>query len=244
MSDLQALLGALRGPALWTGRRLRGLPGAAWGTKGFEFWTFLSVLLHRSNCMSLLELGSGRSTLTLAEYARFRKARFVSIETSREWAVKAHLEISWLGLRDEPVRLVGWNASGTWFDEDQFRAATAGRFDFALIDAPNDAGGRSNGMRDSETALREIAAAIHGASLVLVDDVHRRHVFESMDRMLDKPADYEKWYYDYEVGAPVTNTLCIAARQATPACAAVEETGKLLEMRLYRTFGRENCAED
>ena len=36
---------------------LHPLPKTIWHTKGFEFWTFLSLLLHGSGCTRLLELG-------------------------------------------------------------------------------------------------------------------------------------------------------------------------------------------
>ena len=58
------------------------LPGKIWGTKGFLFWTFLSLLLLGAGSKRILELGSGRSTITFAEYARHRRATFVSLETS------------------------------------------------------------------------------------------------------------------------------------------------------------------
>src|SRR5262245_60103474 len=102
------------------------LPKKVWGTKGFEFWTFLSLLLQSSRCKRLLELGSGRSTVTLAEYAQHTRAQFVSIETSPEWLQKWHLEFRFLRLHltRDPVHLVTLNPETGWYELGQFRAAT------------------------------------------------------------------------------------------------------------------------
>ena len=45
------------------------LPFSAWGTKGFEFWTFLSVLLRAARPRAVLEVGCGRSSTFFADYA-------------------------------------------------------------------------------------------------------------------------------------------------------------------------------
>ena len=155
------------------------LPKKAWGTKGFQFWTFLSLLLTKSNCLRILELGSGRSTITLAEYARFRPARFISIETNRRWFNKARFELRMLRVSEEVVHLVDWDSGKTWYDVEQFRATIRelGNFDFAFIDGPNDSDGSSGGIRNSNVALSEIQRCIGEAEVVIVDDVHRLHVF-------------------------------------------------------------------
>jgi hypothetical protein len=69
-------------------------------------------LLAKSNCSRILELGFGRSTITLAEYAYFRRARFISIETSRRWFNKARFELRLLGVPDDQVNLLEWDARG------------------------------------------------------------------------------------------------------------------------------------
>jgi hypothetical protein len=222
------------------------LPAHVWGTKGFQFWTFLSLLLARSNCSRILELGSGRSTITLAEYAHFRKAHFISIETSRRWFSKARLELRWLGVSDDPVHLLDWNSRGTWYDIEQFRATIreAGSFDFAFIDGPNYGDGNSRGIRDCELALGEIRRCIYEADVVIVDDVHRRHIFDSVDAMLADPDQYEKWFYNYSVIAPHLNTLCICVRKASLMSAELGKIKSILDLPLYATLKRVNCPED
>ena len=220
-------------------------PATAWGTKGFQFWTFLSLLLSRSTCTRLLELGSGRSTITLAEYASFRSARFVSLETSRLWFNKARLELRCLGLPESAVHLIGWSRDGTWYDLDEFRSilGAVGGFDFAFIDAPNRDDGGSDGMRDSETALREVRGLIPDAEVVIVDDVHRRHVLVSIDRMLIDPGNYEKFFFDYSIGKAHPNTLCVCLRKASAARLALDRIRQALDLRLYETMTPGACPE-
>jgi predicted O-methyltransferase YrrM len=221
------------------------LPHGAWGTKGFQFWTFLSLLLARSNCSRILELGSGRSTITLAEYARFRPARFISIETSRRWFNKARLELRLLGVSDASVHLLGWDSRETWYDLEQFHATIRkdGSFDFAFIDGPG-VGSDTRGIRDSKVALEETRRCIYEADVVIVDDVHRRHILDSMDAMLGEPSQYEKWFYDYSVIDAYLNTLCICVRKVSPVNAELREIQSILDMPLYATFKSADCPED
>ena len=221
------------------------LPATVWGTKGFQFWTLLSLLLFRSNCSRLLELGSGRSTITLAEYASFRSARFVSIETSRLWFNKAQVELRCLGLPESPIHLVDWAPAGGWYDLEEFRpiVGTIGDFDFALIDGPNHEDGGSAGIRDSETALREIRSLIAEAEVVVVDDVHRRHILTSLDMMLAEPERFDKFYYDYPIIRAHPNTLCLCLRKGSAARAALDPIRLALNLPLYQSIDANACPE-
>jgi predicted O-methyltransferase YrrM len=222
------------------------LPKYAWATKGFQFWTFLSLLLAKSNCSRILELGSGRSTITLAEYARFRAARFISIETSRRWFNKSRFELRMLGASEDSVHLVDWDASRTWYNLEQFRETIrdAGNFDFALIDGPNEDDGKSHGIRNSEAALVEIRRCIHGAEIMIVDDVHRAHIMASVDPMLSEPNQYEKWFYNYRAIPRHMNTLCICVKKSAQISSELSKIRDLLDMPIYGGFKREDCPEE
>jgi predicted O-methyltransferase YrrM len=222
------------------------LPANAWGTKGFQFWTFLSLLLVKSNCLRILELGSGRSTITLADYARSQEARFISIETSRRWFNKSRFELRMLGVSEDSVRLLDWDSRMIWYNVEQFRdtIGEVGSFDFAFIDGPNYTGGQSRGIRDNETALAEIRRCIHEAEIVIVDDVHRIHILDSVDAMLGEPNQYEKWFYDYRVVRPYLNTLCICIKKASRTSAELGRIQSILDMPLYVGLKGENCPEE
>ena len=222
------------------------LPVNVWGTKGFQFWTFLSLLLTTSNCSRILELGSGRSTITLAEYAHFRKVKFISIETSPRWFNKTRFELRWLGVSDSPVRLLEWDPTATWYKIEQFRKTVGdeGSFDFAFIDGPNERNGKSRGIRDNALALAEIRRCIYDADIVIVDDVHRRHILDSVDAMLGDPDKYEKSFYDYSVIASHSNTLCICVRKASRISVELAKIQSILDLPLYATLERADCPED
>jgi hypothetical protein len=231
----------------WQGWDAGGLPKSVWATKGFEFWTFLSLLLHGSGCSRILELGSGRSTITFAEYSIFRNAHFISIETNPEWFEKWRFELRFLHIKpdDNPVILLKTDAATGWYDLEQFRSATGNGavFDFVLIDGPNDASGDSRGMRDSKVAIAELSACSMGADVIIIDDVHRRHVFESMNQIVDVE-QYDTWFYDYSSQLSHSNSLCISTRKSSAANRNMRDIEKVLGIPLYRAFHSERCAED
>jgi len=230
------------------GRSTPVLPKKVWGTKGFEFWTFLSLLLHGSGCTRLLELGSGRSTVTLAEYARYKRAELVSLETSLEWLEKWKLELRYLrlSLPENPVRLVQQDQATGWYQLPAFRAAIGdgSLFDFVLIDAPNRADGGSSGIRDAKIAIEELRGCTENADIVIIDDVHRRHVFDTIEPTLGSPEHYEARFYDYSVGLPHPNSLFIGTRKNSAASRIVPGIEQLMGIRLYASLGRDMCPED
>jgi predicted O-methyltransferase YrrM len=222
------------------------LPAGGWAAKGFEFWTLLSLLLMRSNCSRRLELGSGRSTIVFAEYAKYRGVGVTSIETNRKWYNKARMELRWQNLAVDPIHLLKLDPAVAWYDVEQFRslARAQGAFDFVMVDGPNEVAGKSQGIRDGETAAREILGCCANADVVIVDDVHRRHILDSVDRMLSDPGQYEKWFYDYVVGEYYPNSLCLCVKKDSPASREMPGIRYLLGLRLYATLRREDCPED
>jgi len=221
------------------------LPPKGWGTKGFKFWTFLSLLLDCSDCSRLLELGSGRSTITLAEYAKSRNAVLKSLETDRKWFNKARWELRCLGLSDDPIHLVKWQKGPVWYSVDKFRsiARSNGSFDFAFIDGPNDNSGGSLGIRDTDIALREIQNCTSGADIFVIDDVQRQHVFDTADRMLTEPSQYAKLYYDYAVMPTYKNTLCIYVKKSSRAHLGLDKILGVIDMQFYASYDRTRCPE-
>ena len=221
------------------------LPGKIWGTKGFLFWTFLSLLLLGAGSKRILELGSGRSTITFAEYARHRRATFVSLETSEAWYNKAKLELHFLGIPSTAVRLIELDSKTGWYRLDRFRShvQAAAAFDCVLIDAPNDENGDSKGMRDSPVAITELSACCRHADLVIIDDVHRRHVYEMVQPPLSDAAAYEIYYFDYHVLRTHPNWLCFCVRSHSPAAKAIAAIQRFLRMKLDTDRSAELCPE-
>lgn len=227
-------------------RQLVSLPITFWGTKGFEFWTFLSLLLLKSNCSKILELGTGRSSLTLAEYAKFRGAQLTCIEASKQWYNKVCLDFRHAGLSREAIHLISIDPRTGWYNLDQFRAATrdSADYDFVFVDGPNTSSGSSRGMRDSETGLRRIRACAVNADIVLVDDVHRRHIFDTLDRIVADTGRYASWFYGYAASRTRANTLCLMVKQDSKASRELPAITSLTGVRLEPNFPRDRCCED
>jgi predicted O-methyltransferase YrrM len=220
------------------------MPGVVWGTKGFEFWTLLSLLLLRARPKNILELGSGRSTSVLADYAHSYGGNLTSLETDEGWYNKAVLDITCLGIGRDQVHLIPLRGGAGWYDLDQFRKITKSEtaFDFVFIDAPNDARGHSEGYRDDPDGLKEIKACSRECQIMIVDDVHRRHVLETVDEMLSEPDDFEKYYYNYIVPNH-SNWLCICVRKSSGIPTAMADIQSAVGANLRRDFTGAMCGE-
>jgi predicted O-methyltransferase YrrM len=221
------------------------IPASAWPTKGFEFWTFLSLLLLYAKPRSILELGSGRSTSILADYANTYNRIFTSLETDEAWYNKATLDLVCLGIRRKQVHLIRFGESGRWYDIEQFKKLTDTPvpFDFVFVDAPNTGKGKSIGYRDFPEGLTEIKARARQCQTMIVDDIHRNHVFETIDKMLSAPDDYEKYYYDYPVLPKYPNSLCICVHKSSSGAMSMGDIQKAVGMKLYRDFTSASCKE-
>jgi len=230
------------------------LPFSAWGTKGFVFWTFLSVLLKEARPRAVLELGCGRSSTFFADYAYAYGATYVGIENNVRWFNKTNLDIDLLGFEKRHLVHVDLAPDGSWYSLVGFRAATRdpGQFDFALIDAPNEkrffAGdaqiathfrpdeGNPFGHRDDPAGLAAIKSVTRDCAVMMVDDVHKMHVFGTVDRMLTDPDSYEKHYFTYHPHPTTTNALCICLRKSAPVVRRMPAILDGLGLRLERDY--------
>jgi hypothetical protein len=221
------------------------LPTKVWGTKGFQFWTMLSLLLQATRPQRVLELGSGRSTLTFAEYALFAGAQFVSLETSREWYHRTFLELHFTNLNTKSLKHIELDRTTGWYRLDQFHVAIKPAFpvDCILIDAPNNETGDSRGMRDTPVAIGELKSLCGGSELVLIDDVHRGHVFTTVEPTLSFVADYDLYYFEYRVLPAYMNCLCLCARKSSRAASAIPQIEKTLGLALARNWSTPQCPE-
>jgi hypothetical protein len=229
-------------------------PFTAWGTKGFEFWTFLSILLKAARPRAILELGCGRSSTFFADYAYAHDARYVGIENDHRWFNKTSLDIELLGFGRRHLAHVPLVDNGSWYDMDRFRQAVGepGRFDFALIDAPNEKrffaneeqvakffrpeDGNPFGHRDDPAGLAAIRSVAGSCEVMMVDDVHKTHVFDTVDRMLDRPGSYERHYFTYKPHPSTTNGLCICLKQDSAVAQKLPTMASILGVTLTRNY--------
>lgn len=166
-----------------------------WGTKGISFWALLSAILIKARPTSLLELGSGRSTTFLADYAFRNRAQFVSIEQSEIWHRKAVADLQFMKVKGAHVHHVPISqpdGEPPWYDVDEVnRLVGKHAFDFVLVDGP------VGDARRSPSGKALIARAARRARLVMVDDVHRHYndvAFKSLAKRFPRDGIF---YYRY-----------------------------------------------
>jgi hypothetical protein len=78
---------------------------------------------------------------------------------------------------------------------------------------------------------------------MIVDDIHRKHVLDTVDKMLSEPDDFEKYYYKYKVVPDRTNWLCICVRKSSGIPAAVPDIENTVGAILRRDFTYAMCNE-
>jgi hypothetical protein len=152
-----------------------------------------------------------------------------------------------LNLPENPVRLIGLDRATGWYDLEQFHAAIGDSavFDFVLIDAPNQLKkGNSKGMRDAKIAMEELRRCAGDADVIMIDDVHRRHVFDTIEQVMASPEQYEKSFYDYVVQKGFSNSLFIGTKKSSAANQFLPRIRELMGIRLYSSFHRDQCVED
>jgi hypothetical protein len=182
-----------------------------WGTKSFDFWILLMAALRLTEPRSIVELGSGRSTSYLAEYALKHGATLVSVEQSRPFArkVRRGLRSSFVpaaGVRHVPVSADGWYAGAA------LQAAAPLPCDCLFVDGPVGAQEELGiAERDGSRARAWLERAAAGARLLVVDDVHRPENLSLLADLLAVNAALGVRYLAYEPHPGAPNVLALAA---------------------------------
>lgn len=133
------------------------------------------VLLN--NRRSILELGSGYSTLCLAKAAERTDGHVVTVDSEESWLdqVTAAAAAAGLGQRITPVHspLRPHASGGAWYDCGLIRRALAGRrVDLLLVDGPVASGGAD--PRARAPAVPELEDLLEDRCALFLDDIHRR----------------------------------------------------------------------
>jgi hypothetical protein len=183
-----------------------------WGTKSFEFWTLLATTLWIVRPQSILELGSGRSTSYLGDYAQKEGARFVSIEQNRGFVRRVRIALR-AGFVDPgcvhhvPVR-------DGWYDLERVRAVTPRPCELLFVDGPvGEQESLGAATRSDEAAVRWLLELAAETRAVVVDDLQRPENVDLADRLL-AAAGAEPLYLDY---APQTGARNVAMVAVGPA---------------------------
>lgn len=166
-----------------------------WGTKGISFWGALSAILVKAQPESILEIGGGRSTTFLADYAfRFNK-ECMTIEESKVWQRKIANDLKCMNIRDFQVHHVPLTseASDIWYDFDVITRLIGNRtFDLVFVDGPS-----HMPWRDNVRGQRIVKAAAAKTRLLIVDDVHDRQILSFFHELVQQIPNGARFYYAY-----------------------------------------------
>jgi hypothetical protein len=152
-----------------------------WGTKSFEFWTFLMVLLALVRPKSVVELGSGRSTSYLTEYAMKEGIPFASIEENRFYVARNRLGLRHGFLSDGYLHHVPTGDDG-WYRVEELNRVVDFPCELLFVDGPTEY--FAPGSRTTERSLKWLAAASVTSKVLIVDDVDRRSNLEMFHKLV------------------------------------------------------------
>jgi len=165
-----------------------------WATKGAEFWALFATILQKTKPESLLELGGGRSTTFLADYAFRAEKVLVTFEQSEEWWLKIRSDLRFMGLPEKTVFHLPLDERSRpfWYDMRQAKKLLArATWDFVMIDGPQ------RNARRNRAGQRLVGEASRKARLVIVDDVHRDYNHEQFLFLAKQMPNVKFFYYRY-----------------------------------------------
>jgi hypothetical protein len=184
-----------------------------WSTKSYEKWLILQNLLYLTRPAQLVELGAGRSTYYLAEYALKFSAKVVSIEQHLYYCLKINtaLKLSFLPagiVKYAPIR-------GDWYDVNRVKKYLLpfNNIDFLYVDGPTIL---SHGRRESRSFYNSIPPFLGKVKMIMVDDVDREESNE-MAGYLRKGFSLKRYDVKGSEGEPVLAILldCDAAKKVS-----------------------------
>jgi len=192
------------------GRQSLGLQ--TWGTKSFEFWTLLSSALWIVRPRSILELGSGRSTTYLGDYAQKEGISFASIEQNRRFAYRMRLSLR-AGFVDPgyvhhvPIR-------GRWYDLGRVQSLAPRPCELLFLDGPvGQQESLGPGQRTDHAAVRWLHSLAADVRLLVVDDLQRLANVGLADS-LAAAGGLEPLYLDYRPRPGARNVVMLAVAPA------------------------------
>ena len=146
------------------------------GTKPHSIWLAVMAALQVSNARDIIELGSGKSTRFLAEYAKELGASFLSIEQNQQWVdvLSQELELAQLS-NFAPVHapiVTGWYERRVV--DSRFSEST----DAWFIDGP------LGDDRRSEIGKSFVKERFPKSNLLIMDDLHRKHLLRFFEELL------------------------------------------------------------
>jgi len=212
-----------------------------WGTKSFEFWTLLMIVLGAVRPRRIVELGAGRSTSYLADYAMKTGARYAAIEQSRIYARRLRRALTGGFVDARVVHHVPLSGDG-WYEAERLAAVVDFEPDMLFIDGPvgaqEDVG---HGTRCSRRGVEWQQEAARAARILIVDDVHRRSNLAMYESLIAGLPRHRSLYLAYEPRPGCRNVAAVAV----PADLAgpIERACGELRIPLLPHHTLEDCSE-
>lgn len=195
--------------------RLQSMGVQTWGTKSFEFWTLLTAALWVVRPRSLLELGSGRSTSYLAEYAMKEGVPFVSVEQSRGFVRRVRRGLRASFVDDRFVHHVPI-APSRWYDVEVLDRLVTFACECVFVDGPVGAQEKlGDAVRDYEVARAWLKKAAPALRLLIIDDVHRRENLEMLEWLATPAAGLQTLFLSYRPGRGGDNVVAASVEPAS-----------------------------
>jgi predicted O-methyltransferase YrrM len=170
-----------------------------------DFQTFLVTLVADEKPASVLECGSGTSTVLLA-YAleRIGSGKLISLEHDERYytltrqELERHRLTEWVDLRLAPLR--AYDIDGEeyqWYDLSQIEPMSA--FDLLIVDGPP----QGTGKHARYPALPLLADHLRPRATVVLDDHDRRDERETVERWLAEYPGFDCEIVEHERGTAV-----------------------------------------
>lgn len=206
------------------------------GTKPHSVWLAITASLQIAKTRHLVELGAGKSTRYLAEYSKEFGETFVSIEQNDSWVSVLALELEMAQLAEfAPIHAPIVDG---WYDFNEVTRAVPDTADSWLIDGPlgND---RKNAA--GKAFLKERCKE---SRLLIVDDLHRKHLFEFFDELVaqNRWRDYVVLTYPIKPNPNEPNLIGIA--MSPPSIRVLKKTLRLLDVSFVSREAKKLISEE
>ncbi len=178
-----------------------------WPTKNNT--VFLSILcaLKVLDPKYILEIGAGKSTRYLAEFAKERGAVMKSIEENSEWVSRVQNDLMLAQL--DASLILNVPIENDWYAINQFQKIleSEAKWDLIFIDGPASSG---FGKRSSSTADELYKTLATTCPTFIIDDVHRRHNFDQLIRISSLQTKKKIIFLTYRADNTMPNALAIS----------------------------------
>lgn len=172
-----------------------------WGTKPFDVWLALNVVLQLSTPRNILEFGGGKSTRYLAEYSKASGAHLLTIEENPLWFKKIKSNLKRDQLRPDVVSLVP--LVHNWYDLKKVESLTKDIFwDFLLIDGP-----AQLVRRDSSSGTKYLEALSRSSKTIIIDDLHEHKNMVRFHSLIKNRKEMNVFFMAYDVGSKGLNLI-------------------------------------